>query len=279
MSGERADLCARVLGADLCARVLDAVRKSDRGEPAVLPFLSPAERKRAERILAEAGESARAWFWGGYPDAERASLFLLPEYLLAALPAAPSACPADDVLALLGEDAANSVTALRVTGSGFRTLTHRDYLGSILALGLERTSLGDLAVQNDHEAVVFTTRTIAGFLKEDLKKVASDTVSCRDYVPDAAFTDGKKWQPLRETVASLRLDCVVAALTGFSRAQAQELIRIGSVEADFEVETRADLPLTPPVAVSVRGSGRFELLSSEGENRHGRIRIAARKLI
>ncbi len=271
----------RIFSRDLLeARLSDAVEKSRRGEVAGLPFLTPRERRAAERYLRMCGAWEAAWFWGGYGGAERACLFLLPDYLLAALEG--ERVPEDDdaaVLALLEEEVGEAVQAVRIKGSGYRVLAHRDYLGSILALGLERDALGDIAVQNEHEAVVFCPRLMLPFLTENLCRIGSDSVHCTPYVPDGSFTDGRKYRPIRDTVASPRLDCVVAALTNLSRDAAQRAVRSGLVEVDFEPEERVDVILTPPATVSVRGYGRFILRSFDGETRKGRLRMCADQMI
>ena len=270
----------RDAGRDLFrARVEDALEKSRKGSLAVISFLTPRERKAAERILREYGSWEQAWLWGGYDGAERACLFLLPDYLLSAFPGETLPSENAQVLELLGEDAVRAVCAVRIKGSGYRTLTHRDYLGSILGLGLERDALGDIAVQNDFEAVVFCPAVLASFLLEGLTKVASDTVHCEPYTPDASFTDGRKYRAISDTVASERLDCVVAALTNLSREHAQQAIRSGLVELDFEGEERVDVLLEPPVSISVRGYGRYILRSFDGETRKGRLRMRADQLI
>jgi len=261
------------------ARLGDAVEKSQRGSVAVLPFLTPRYRRRAEVELKHMGAWERAWFFGGYPDAERACLFLLPEYLLCMTDGPLSQCDAETVKEWLADEAESAVCAVRIKGSGYRNLTHRDYLGSILGLGIERDAIGDIAVQNPHEAVLFCGRTIADFLVESLKKVATDTVRCALYEPDGQFTDGRSYRPISDTVASPRLDCVVAALTNLSRDDAQRTIRSGYVEVEFEEEERVDRLLTPPMTISVRGFGRYILRSFEGETRKGRLRLRADQLV
>lgn len=261
------------------AKLRDALAKADRGEVAHLPFLTPSEQIRVRRALTEAGRQGQAFFFGGYPSSERACLFLLPEYLLQLLDTPAEETSPDTLEPLLGEALSDAVCAVRIRGSGYRELTHRDYLGALLGLGLERDALGDVAVQNSHEAVVFCSRTVARFLSEHLENVASDRVKVFPYRPDESFTDGRRYQPIHDTVASARLDCVVAALTNLSRADAQALIRSGSVDVDFEAEERTDVPLSPPVTLSVRGYGRFLLRSFDGETRKGRLRLFAEKLI
>lgn len=261
------------------ARLGDAAARCEKGIVAQLPFLTPREQKVAERWFRTSGDWNRAWFWGGYPTAERATLFLLPDYLLPLLSDVPQASDAREVLALLEADVAEAVCAVEIVGSGYRDLTHRDFLGAVLGLGLERDAIGDLAVQDPHRAVVFCSRTVAVFLKDALTQVGSDRVRCTDYIVTEAFTDGKQYRPIRETVASARLDCVVAALCHLSREEAQSAVQNGSVDVDFEEEDRTDRVLEAPVTLSIRGHGRFVLRAFEGETRKGRLRLRADQLI
>ena len=259
------------------ARIEDYLTQAERGSVAVSTFLSPGERRRAERYLEQRGEKNRAVFWGGYEEAERTCLFLLPDFY-----GDPSDWGLSDDASrasFLDDASEDGVSAIRVTGSGYRTLSHRDYLGSLLGLGLERDAVGDIAVQNEHEAVVFCKKHLVAFLIETLEKVATDAVKCRAYVLDEHFTDGRRYRPISDTVASARLDCVVAALTNLSREDAQGAVRGGLVEVDFESAERVDLTLDPPATISIRGYGRYILRSFDGETKKGRLRLRADQLI
>ena len=259
------------------ARLEDHLAKSERGSLAVSRFLTPGERKQAERYLAQKGVSRRALFWGGYRDAERTCVILLPSFY-EDLPDWISQAQADPS-SILEDSDGDAVASVRVTGSGYRKLIHRDYLGSLLGLGLERDAIGDIAVQNDCEAVVFCKKRLVEFLLENLKKVASDTVKCREYTLDESFMDGRHYKPLSDTVASPRLDCVVASLTNLSREDAQSTVRSGMVEVDFELEERVDRALTPPATISIRGYGRYVLRAFDGETKKGRLRMRADQLV
>ena len=156
------------------ARLEDAIRKCTSGSVAYLPFLTMRERRRAERLLDARGMRETYWFWGGHRSAERACLFLLPDYLTAILPedAAQREATLPDYLA---EELTDAVVSVSIKGSGFRKLTHRDYLGAVLGLGIERDAIGDIAVQGDHEAILFCPRTIGAFLMAELTKASAAT--------------------------------------------------------------------------------------------------------
>ena len=242
----------------LTARIADALDRSRRGMLATLPFLTPRDCRRARDFLRMSGESERAVFWGGYPNAERACLFLLPDYLAQMREGEDlSLGESAQLPEWLREEAEDVVCAVLVSGSGFRELTHRDYLGSVLGLGLERDALGDIAVQNAHSAVIFCSRNLVDFLCENLCKVATDKVRTVPYRPDEKFTDGRK----------------------YARERAQNAIGAGLVEVEFEPVLRTDLQLSPPQTLSVRGYGRYILRAFDGQTRKGRLRLVADRLI
>ncbi len=263
----------------LSARLYDAVRKCGRGEVATLSYLTQRECKLAKEALLRMGLGMQMYFWGGYPGAERQALFLLPEYLTALLSSDLAHCESDEVTALLGDALTDEVTPLLIKGSGFATLSHRDFLGSVLSLGIERDAVGDLCLQSSTACVLFCSRKLAEFLKAELMRVGGDKVQCYPCEIDDTFTDGRNYRHIHATVASPRLDAAVAALTGLSREGAQTLIRTGLVEMDHEEETRPDRELLPPVTLSVRGYGRYILRGFEGQTRKGRLRLAADQLI
>ena len=278
------------------ARLDDYAAAAERGRVAVSPFLTPAERRTAAARFAGGEWTDRVLFWGGYPTAERTCLFLLPDFYAApdwlpdrTVPTDPARLPAGfgpafdpydgDPAATVPDPAADAIGVLLVRGSGYRDLTHRDYLGSLLGLGLERDAVGDILLLSTCSAYVICAKKLAPFLVTALEKVGSDVVRvCENALP-ADFVPHRAFAPITDTVASPRLDCVVAALASRSREAAQDLVRSGLVEVDFQPELRPDRLLTPPVVLSIRSVGRFRLLPFAGETRKGRLRLLAQKYL
>ncbi len=268
----------------LSARLDDLSARAERGEPALSVFLTPREARYAATHLTARRGAGTAVLWGGYPDSERVRALLLPDYTEGMVD--PATLATDPVTALqrvgldeLSDFAAEAVVPLAIRGSGYRPLSHRDYLGSALGLGLTRDALGDILVTSEHEACLFTGARMAAFLVGNLQKVATDTVTVERLSADTALHFERRMDPIRDTVASARLDCVVAALCNLSRDQAQTVIRRGSVEMDYETATDCDRPVDPPAVISVRGVGKFSVTAFDGENRRGRIRLVAGKYI
>ena len=153
----------------LAARLDDLLERSARGELACGNFLSPADAAFVKRLARERGAADRVALIGGYTDAERRMPVIIPEYALSF---------ADDAEKIaqgfFAEEISDSICAVIVKGSGYRSLSHRDYLGSILALGVERDRIGDIVVLDDFSAVVICTGSILGFL---LSKIVLFTVN------------------------------------------------------------------------------------------------------
>ena len=268
----------------LFARLDDLCGAAARGETAMTAFLSPREAKYARLYLSHRLTEGLAVLWGGYPDAERVRAILLPDYCEglvdpAALSADPAAALAEAGLDDLSDSLTAAVTPLRVTGSGYRTLSHRDYLGSVMGAGLERDALGDVLVQDEHSAVLICGSRMAEYLLSGLERIGADAVKVARLAPGEAPQAVVRTQPLSDTVASQRLDCVAASLCNLSRDKAQSAIRAGLCELNYECVQDVDTAVEAPAVLSVRGFGKFRVLSFDGETRKGRIRMRAEKYI
>ena len=268
----------------LLSRLDDLCDRGARGEAAVSPYLTPREAKYARIHLSARLCHGTAVLWGGYPEAERMRVFILPDYAEGlvdpeAISAHPVAALADAGLDDLAHILRESVCPISVKGSGFRELSHRDYLGSILGLGLERDVVGDILIPDAHTAILFTDTRVGDFLKTSLEKVATDTVKVSSVPEGTPLAGTRRLQPISDTVASERLDCVVAALCNLSREKAQMTVRSGLCELDYEAVEDCSATVTAPAVISVRGYGKFAVHAFDGMTRKGRVRLVAGKYI
>ena len=266
----------------LLSRLDDLVRVGGRGEAAVSPYLTPREAKYARAHLSARVSAGTAVLWGGYPTAERVRAVILPDYTEGlvdptALASDPAAALTDGGLDDLAEFIRGAVCPVQVRGSGFRELSHRDYLGSILGLGLERDAIGDILIPDTHSAILLTDTRVGDFLTTQMEKVATDTVRVSRLPEGTALTGTRRLQPITDTVASERLDCVVAALCNLSREKAQMAVKSGLVELDYEAVEDCSATVDAPAVISVRGFGKFAVHAFDGTTRKGRIRLAAGK--
>lgn len=255
--------------ARLIARARELLARAARGCVTYTAFLTPREQLLLSRELAYARDMIA--FVGGYAAAERRRLVFLPEYL--------ADLASTEREALLDDELAEALVPLRIQGSGYRVLSHRDYLGAVLSLGVERDAVGDLAVTDAHSAVLITDAVIATFLTESLTRVGNDAVRVKriDLPPD--FDGGRRFEPVTDTVASPRADAVVAALLNLSRERAQALFAEGRVEVDYEPLIRYDKELAAGTVISVRGFGKFVLRSVTDRTKKGRYRVVADRYV
>lgn len=154
-------------------------------------------------------------------------------------------------------------------------LTHRDFLGALMALGIDRKLLGDILVAEDY-AVVFVLET-AEQLVLDVSKIGNTGVTAESGI--TMPLPEQKTRRIEATVSSLRLDCIVSAAANTSREKSAALIRSGMVNADFSPCTNVSAAVKENTVISIRGSGRYRLSGISGETRKGRIRVIIEKYI
>ena len=268
----------------LLSRLDDLCDRGARGEAAVSPYLTPREAKYARIHLSARMRNGTAVLWGGYPEAERVRVFILPDYTEGlvnpeALAAHPVAALSEAGLDDLADTLRDAVCPFSVKGSGFRDLTHRDYLGSVLGLGLERDAVGDILIPDAHNAILLTDTRVGDFLEVSLEKVATDTVKVSRVPEGTSLAGTRRLRPISDTVASQRLDCVVAALCNLSREKAQLTVKAGTVELDYEAVEDCSATVVAPAVISVRGYGKFAVHAFDGTTKKGRIRLVAGKYI
>lgn len=268
-------------GRRLMARAAELSQR-DAFEVVCTDFLTPREQRLFYAAAASEGQAERLFFWGGARDAERRCAVLLPEWLLGEEPKGdPFGEAREEYLFSLLEsgaaDLSDRIAAVSLTASEYADLSHRDWLGSILALGLERSVLGDIAILDGHRAIAFFTKQIAPFIADSLKRAGNDAVRAAVTDLPAGFTVPRAFEEIEVTVASPRLDGVVRALTNLSRADAAAFVKSGEAEINYFPAADPDAPVTDGDVLSLRGFGKYIIDSANTVTRRGRNRLIARK--
>ena len=244
-------------------------------------FLNPAEQFFLAEYIRFRGLSSRAVFFGGAEGTQRKKMFALPEYFTSL---ADGGNIIEIAKSYLGEDAFDICT-LKVAGGGFRDFSHRDYLGGILSLGLERSVIGDIVPIDEFSAYIFVSKSAARFLTEgDFYesggiRIAHDKVRITHAALPDGFTVEQKYKDITDTVASARLDCVVASLCNLSRESAKEKILALEVEHNYDGAESTSAAVTAGDHISVRGVGKFKIVSVADPTKKGRFRLIAKKFI
>lgn len=153
-------------------------------------------------------------------------------------------------------------------------LSHRDFLGALINLGIKRETLGDIIVR-DNEAFVFCLTNIAGFITDNLNRIKHTSVKCvlSDVIPDNSYITIEEHE---YNVASLRLDAVIGELCKLSRSQSQLLIREKKVFINGRITENNSYTVKPEDKITVRGIGRFIFGDTVRNTKKGRFFITAK---
>lgn len=265
-------------------RIADLVRSSEY-EIKTSRFLTPAEQKTAFDTVKGAGAEGRCLFWGGVPGCERRLAVFVPEWaapdvvLGGAFDSEREETLKEMISDGTAQEASEAVTPLEISGSAYSELTHRDYLGALIALGIERDSIGDIIVEAPSSAIVFALPGAAKLIEKELSSVGREKVTVKVCRLPEEFRVEKEFEAITDTVMSPRLDGIVKALCNISREDASKLVEQGDVSVNYAEMTKPDAEVVKGDILSVRGYGKFIYDGDRGVNRRGRLRIDARKYI
>ena len=241
----------------LVSRIKDAVRLSDTSAtPKFVGFLRPEEV--ADVLSSVRLQGCRYSFFGGFPDAERVYFGAFPDW-----------CEP--------EDGYFPISALTFKFRESDTLSHRHFLGTFMSLGITRETVGDILIEKGR-SVAFFSSDIVSFVKTQITKISGAGVAVTEGFSEP-LPGHTGFSELSDTVASARLDCVVAALIGGSRSKAAELIEqklvlLNSVCCDKTVKT-----VKNGDTVTVRSKGKFIIDSIDGKTKKDRLILKAKKYI
>ncbi len=163
---------------------------------------------------------------------------------------------------------------IRPLGAKFAdALSHRDFLGALMNLGIERSTLGDIRIKEGN-AYLFCLDSMAEFICENLRQVKHTAVCCS---VAEALEEIPRDEPERVDihVQSLRADAVLARVYDLSREKSQELFRSGRVYVNGRVCENNSRMLKQKETVNARGYGKFCLTGEPRQTRKGRLAVEA----
>lgn len=239
----------RVLFARIYDRLVGAEQKNI---PGVTCFLSPREQVLTRRMLLHMA----LHFFGGKSEAERAMACWLPEYL------------EEDWL--WGED--SPVAAVRATYYEQDTLTHRDFLGSLMGCGIKRETVGDIYVGKG-TCDFLVTREILPYVLDNLLSAGRTKLHLEQISLEEVAIPQITVKEYRDTVSSLRLDAIVGSGFRMARGKAVVLIETGKVCVNDLPCMKPDKLLAEGDKISARGFGKLILREVGGRTKKDRISI------
>lgn len=220
-------------------------------------FLDMRQKSLAEGICRRRKGLAYT-FYGGYEDAERTVAIFLPDY------------------ARLEDD--NPLAMLRIIQDGYQELSHRDYLGSLTGLGIKREMIGDILVRSDG-ADVIVLKKIAEFLLHHYEKAGRVCLNVKIMPIESLIIPEVRFEVKRDTVASLRLDNVIASAFSLSRSKAAEAINEGIVFINGLECDKTDRLVKEGDKLVLRGKGKAMLETIGGITRKDRTVIVIKKYL
>ncbi len=249
----------RILKAQIEDRI---IRCEDRYMITQTGFLDLRQRSIAENML-RYRPGLRYGFYGGYGEAERSICVFLPEYAENA--------DVEEYFREIPED--DPLTVLRAElCRGASRLSHRDYLGALMGLGIKREMTGDILVR-DNGADIIMLKDISEYICANFSKAGRNDLNVQEIpVSELAVPEILK-EERSVSVASLRLDNVVSSAFGLSRTKASEAIRAGLVFVNGLEALKPDRQLAEMDRLVFRHKGKAVLSSIEGNTAKGRVRI------
>ena len=231
----------------------------DRYAPKLTDFLDPRQQFIVDSIRRQY-DGIESLAVGALPDAERKRVLLYPSYFM------PST-----------EDFSMTVVEVNYPKK-FVTLRHKDVLGSMMSLGIDRSKFGDIRVEDGAIQFVVASEIVAyvqaNFNGIGKVKVKIETVDD----PQNYFEQKDNWITESLTVSSLRLDTVISSVFNISRQKSASLIQSGKVKVNWAEKVQTSMELQESDLLSIRGLGRVKLMMIEGRTKKDKIRLQIGRL-
>lgn len=235
----------------LLARIDDAIKLSDlRGVPKFVGFLNEIET--ATVIDYARSNKARFQIFGGYEDASRVVFCALPDW---------------------ADEAEFPITQVTFKYRKVDKLSHRDFLGTLMSIGITRESVGDILV-GEGRAVAFILQDVLSYVTTQIEKVGGVGVEIIiDSTEPLPLSDSGK--EVKTTVASARLDAIVAHLSGTSREKANEQIKAGNILVNQKICINNSKKIIEGDQITIRKKGKFYIKNMSNTTKKGRIILVA----
>lgn len=219
-------------------------------------FLDLHQKTLIHNMIKNTSHECKIEFFGGYEESERTVCVFMPDYA--------EITDMEDLV----------VAKVAVPAEG-RKLTHRDYLGALLAIGIKREKTGDILVRSNGADIIIL-KDLAEFIEMNFTQAGRVPLSVEIAGLDQLEVPEKNFIEKEDTVASLRLDNVISSAFGVSRTKAVEAIKKGIVFLNSLECAKPDKEVQEGDKLVLRGKGKAYLLEKGGLSRKGRIYIKLR---
>lgn len=245
----------------IVSKILDKVYKTHKARIVTYSdFLDPYQKGLVEKAF-QGNDDIDFYFDGGYEGAERVIVIFRPTFM-----------------SFDEETFDRPFRLIEIRFTAKEHLNHRDYLGSLMGLGIKREKIGDILVREDGCSVI-VLGDIAEYIEYNLAKVSNVRVHIELKDIDEIQANEPETRLINTTVASLRLDCIASAGFGMSRNKISDFINAEKVFLNWDIMPNATKLVKEGDTVSVRGKGRVVVEEIGRITRKGRIGVVLKKLI
>lgn len=242
----------------LVSRIIDAVTATkDKNIIRNTQFLNGHEVNLARKVADCYGVSYG--LYGGYDESERHILLCYPDFLYP---------ESEDI----------PIKVIKAQTKNKSRLSHRDYMGAVLNLGIKREKIGDIVVCDDC-GYIFCMDDICDYIVSQIEKIGNCGVILTVSEFDNVSIPPKKFKEITDSVSSIRLDAIVSVGAGISRTEATNLISRGGVSVNWEVKDKNDYKPEEGDMLSIHGYGRVLFYKIGGNSKKGRTFITLRRYI
>ena len=170
-----------------------------------------------------------------------------------------------------------SVKVCLTNKSSFKELEHKDYLGSLMSLGIKRELISDLVVK-DSRCYFMTNVSVAHMIENSIKQAGRNPIEVEILEKDFEMPLPNFEEEIK-VVSSTRLDAVVSLLMNLSRADAVEFILSKKVSVDYKINTDKSYSLKDNSVISIRKGGKFIFEGTVGKTKKDKLRVKIKKFI
>lgn len=236
------------------AKLSDAVEMMElKNIPSFLGFLNEREFSVCKSILEKGG--IKYSYFGGYESADRVYLAILPDW---------------------AQSVEYPFRALKISLKMSKPLSHRDFLGTVMSLGISREKVGDILCFED-KAIVFVSDSIASFCKDNISCVGGVGVEVE--ITDEKIEFSPNFEEIRTVIASERADCVIGGITHLAREKAKNFILSGNVIVNHTLCESITAKIKAGDVLSVKGYGKYIIDSIDDKTRKGRTVLICKKYL
>lgn len=239
------------------ARIEDLCRLCDRNNiPKFTGFLDLRQQKISE--YAASGFLPNSFsFYGGFDGAQRKMFGVFPDYI---------------------QDRNAEFPLCFVKISHSRPLTHRDFLGSLMSLGVKREIVGDILVGEDKSFIIIQS-SMCDYVLDNVVKIGNVGVKLSICNSDEIVFSENRFEDRSEIVTSMRIDCVVSAFTNKSRSESEKLISSERVVVNDAIVSSCSKNVYEGDIISIRSFGKYIVGPVISKTKKGRLKLSYKKYI